>query len=319
MRNRFSQSIFIACLTVCVGGSAAAQQEKKDQTTVTFRSGVTLIFTSETDPPSREKMTPGSVQVRGSQNVVHRIFLDRENKIYFGYDVEVEPLTGSDQYTLIIKPLSEPPIQQSNPPLTDLTSLALPKHPPPQTVNNGDTLALEVLVNPQTRVKITDFIRVSSTGVPSQDQSLGDVPSAADAVRSPIDLRPEMIFLQVTNSHLLINGQDMVGTVKGFGPGLVGSLLWFYLPNYGRFVLSLTPREGYDFRKAGVVQGRKVSFIIDGNRFDWISTSPIVPNVGDALNLWVLHEPLYRPDVELGQSPYLMGAVNNIKALLKKN
>lgn len=339
MRNRpYSISACVVALVVCLCGAVAAQQEKKAQTSVRFTSGVSVVFTSETDPPGRERMLPGSVQVRGSENVVHRIYLDRENKIYFGYDLEVEPVADSDQYKLIIKPLSEPPILITPPPgfrsgagaanggqaqggelrLSDLTSLALPKFPQPQTVHDGDTLALDVLVNPHTGVRIIDLIRVSSKGIPPQAQPQGGEVSAGGGGGAAIDLTPEMIQLHVANSNLFVNGQKVVGTDEGKGPGVAGALVWFYLPDYGRFILSLTPREGYDFLKIGVVEGRKLSFTADGNRFEWVSTSPVVPGVDDTLNLWVLHDPQYRPDVGPEQSPYLVGAADKINYLLKK-
>jgi hypothetical protein len=123
----------------------------------------------------------------------------------------------------------------------------------------------------------------------------------------------------MTNSWLLVNDQKVIGIEEGDGLGVAGSLIWFYLPGYGRFILSLTAREGYDFQKAGVVEGRKLSFNMDGNRFEWVSSSPIVPSVGVALNLWVLHDSQYQPDVVLGPSPCRMGAANNVKNLIAKD
>jgi len=338
MKNRvLSLLTWAVGLAICLFGTAAAQEDNSGQTSVRFASGVTVTFTSETDPPGRDRMTLGSVQVRGSENVVHRIFLDRDNRVYFGYDLEIE-LAGSDQYRLIIKPLSQPPTlmppalgrrfgartlnggqtQSAELRLTDLTSIALPTYPAPQVIHDGDTLALDVLVNPHVAVKIIDLIKVTSKELPAQAQ-LHEGVSANGGGRAATDLTAEMIYLQVTNSHLLVNGKKIAGADGDNRSGLAGQLLWFYLTGYGRFTLSLTPREGYDFQKVGVVEGSKLSFTVGGNRFEWISTSPVVPNVADALNLWVLHDPRYQPDVGPEQGSYLMGAANDIKRVGTKN
>src|SRR6266478_5164866 len=186
MRNN-TGSLWLSVLILIIGcaGTVGAQKERKDRTSVRLTSGLTIVFTSETDPPGRDRNAFGSIQVRGEDNTVHRIFVDRENSIYFGYDLEVESLTGSDQFRLTIKPLSAPPSsledpvrstwaaaqssrragaqpQSGDPRPTDLTSRSLPKYPTPQLLHDGETLALDVLVNARTGVKIIDLIKVSS-------------------------------------------------------------------------------------------------------------------------------------------------------------
>jgi len=300
------------------------------------------MFTSETDPPGRDRNTFGSIQVRGEDNIVHRIFVDRENSIYFGYDLQLEPVPGSDQFRLTIKPLTTPPNSQEDPVRsalsalqsrsragsrtqdndrrpTNLTSLSLPKYPAPQLLHDGDTLALDVLVNPRTGVKIIDFIKVSSAGDSSAASLQSEAISAIAGSQTPTNLTPESVELRMTNSWLVVNDQKVIGMEESDGLGVAGSLIWFYLPGHGRFILSLTAREGHEFQKVGVVEGRKLSFNMDGNRFEWVSSSPVVPSVSAALNLWVLHDSQYQPDAVLGPSPYRIGAANNIKYLITKN
>ena len=308
MRNRMRNQLLITIsLVIVCAGTVAGQQ-------VIFANGLTVSFTSKTDPPSRDSGASGSVQIHGEAKIVHRMFVDRENHIYFGYDLEVVSVPDSNQVTLTARPLSEPPTAASaaaasggrlqNRPLqmTDLTLRALPRYPPPQLLHIGDTLSIEVLVNQQTGVKIIDLIRVSRGGDLQVPQS---VESAGRAAR---DLTPDLIRLELTKSQLLVNGQRVVGTAEGGGPGVSGFLVWFYLAGYGRFLLSLTPRPGYDFQKAGVVDDRRISFKMGGNRFEWISSSDIVPCAAGVLNLWVLTDPGYRPDIE-EQTPYQVGAL----------
>src|SRR3712207_8722088 len=51
---------------------------------------------------------------------------------------------------------------------------------------------------------------------------------------------------------------------------------WLALRDRGRFVFSLVPRAGYDFRKAARLEGNKISFEWEGERFEWVSTEPVV-------------------------------------------
>jgi hypothetical protein len=206
---------------------------------------------------------------------------------------------------------------------SDLTALALPKYPPSQLLHDGDTLALDVLVNPRTGVKIIDFVRVSSKGEATQASKATGVESAAAALPASgasraKDLTADMIEMGIANSRLLVNGQQMIGTDEGRGPGVSGRLLWFYLPGHGRFILSLAPHEGYDFQKIGIVQGRKLAFEMGGNRFEWISSASIIPSIGEAVTLWVLHDPQYQPELGPDRSPYEMGSANQMKYLLAK-
>lgn len=342
MRNNMCRLV-LSVLSLVIGwaGTVAAQQEQKDRTSVRLTSGLTIIFTSETDPLGHDRSAFGSIQVRGEDNTVHRIFVDRKNSLYFGYDLEVEPVPSSDQFRLTIKPLSTPPNSLKDPVRawapaqssarkdsraqtvvsrpTDLTSRSLPKYPTPQLLHDGETLALDVLVNARTGVKIIDLIKVSSTADSSPASFQRGTASASAGGQTATTLTPESVELRMTNSWLLVNDQKVIGMEESDGLGVAGSLIWFYLPGYGRVILSLMAREGYEFQKVGVVEGRKLSFSMDGNRFEWVSSAPIVPSVSAALNLWVLHDSQYQPDTVLSPSPYRIGAANNIKYLIAKH
>jgi hypothetical protein len=88
------------------------------------------------------------------------------------------------------------------------------------------------------------------------------------------------------------------------------------LPDRGRFVFSITPHEGYDFQKIGFVQENKIAFQIAGDRYEWISSTPVFSGGG---NLWVLHDPEYLPQNEsFSGGGYLIGASDRIEYILKK-
>ena len=329
-------------LILTLAGATQAQQEKKRAASVRFKSGLTIVFTSATEPAGAGSKAFGSVQVMGEDNVVHRVFVDPELKVYFGYDLEVAPGAEAGQYKVSIRPLSVAPVvppvrphrsaagasggggiqpsQTSLQPVA-LTALALPKYPEPQVIQEGDTLALDLLVNPQTGVKIIDLIRVSSASdsqLQPASASNGAEASGGGGLQPARDFTPETVELRMTASRLLVNGQVAIGEEESTRPGVTGALVWFYLPERGRFILSLVPRDGYNFQKIGVIEGQKLSFSLAGEHYEWLSTSPIVIGSAGSWHLWVMHDPEYRPDATLTHNSYLVGTASRIEHLLPK-
>jgi len=87
------------------------------------------------------------------------------------------------------------------------------------------------------------------------------------------------------------------GNVTGVGKstnGCAGALLWFYVQNRGRFIVSLVPRPGYEFQRVGIIEDNRIEFTVNDNHYEWLSSSPILPG-GGTWNLWVLHDPKYAP------------------------
>lgn len=342
MKNKlFNTGLSVIILCIC-GALVYAQEAKKSQASVRFENGLTIVFTSETDPPNSTRQSFGSIQVKGEKNLIHRALIDTERGVYFGYDVLVEPIGDTGQFRLIFQPLSTMPnsIQIPNPQPRSrgtggsevvqnkqqnpvLTALALPKYPDPQIVQDGDTIAFDVLVNAKTGVKIVDLIKIST----SDTQTLEPLSSVLSKLKGSSDggsLRAkdfsvEAVEFKVTSSRLLANGQPVNDSSGNSRLGVTGALIWFYLPGHGRFILSLKPREGYNFQKIGMIQGSRISFSVNGNQYEWISGSPIITSQNDNWNLWVLHEPDYVPDFAGTQAiPYLVGAADRIEYLVKK-
>jgi hypothetical protein len=273
--------------------------------------------------------------------------------VYFGYDLIVESHNEKAGFKLTFKPLSTKPGklarqvaagqinlkpgtalgvggtvsaggQQKTDQLIPLTALELPEYPGPQFVQEGDTLALDVLVNPQTGVKIIDLIKVAKVEdqqIKSVNGSGGNINQASIMSENlpPADFTVDAIELKLTASNLLINGRSASSEKGSSGYGVTGTLIWFYMPDHGRFILSLTPRDGYNFQKTGTIQGNKINFTFGGNQYDWVSSSPILPTGSRPWNLWVLHDPEYRPDVTLTREfPFEVGSVERVEYLIKK-
>jgi hypothetical protein len=108
------------------------------------------------------------------------------------------------------------------------------------------------------------------------------------------------VALAVKNYSLSINGYQ-VGKSKS-SIGCTGALLWLYVPERGRFIFSLVPREGYDFEKVAVLDDNRIEFTLNGERYEWLSSASILPN-GGTWNLWVLHDTNYTPLFGANDSP----------------
>lgn len=355
-------SFYIFCISLLLLSFAAqGKAQEQGKVSVGLKSGVTVIFTSKTEPAGSVRMAVGSIELAGGNNIIHRAFVDVERGMYFGYDVVVESNDEARGYKLTFKPLSTKPSkvarqiatgqiilkqgtvvsgiggnsssggQQKTVQLAPLNALELPEYPEPQFVQKGDTLALDVLVNRQTGVKIIDLIKVANIEDPqfmsvrdklaSRYGRGGNINQAftPGENQQPADLTVDAIELKVTASQLLINGKFASSEKSSSGYGVTGPLIWFYIPNHGRFILSLTPRDGYDFQKTGTIQGNKINFTFGGNQYDWVSSSPILPIGSRPWNLWVLHDPDYRPDVTFTREfPIEVGAVERVEYLIKK-
>jgi len=75
-------------------------------------------------------------------------------------------------------------------------------------------------------------------------------------------------------------------------------VVWFYLPDHGRFALTLTPHPESGFVQAGEVRGSTLSFTRGSDTFNLVSSRRIAPGTRP-FHLYVLHEPDWRPDPTL--------------------
>ncbi|HEY9401891.1 MAG TPA: hypothetical protein VIQ24_04320 [Pyrinomonadaceae bacterium] len=233
-------------------------------------------------------------------HVVHRVLVDAEGAFVFGYDLVVEPITATKQFKVSLKPMSaefEEQLRSRRPRAAasragqNVSTLTRPTDA--QLIDDGDAFALDLLVNPQTGVKIVDVVKVSfdrarlwsapPRSLPLRDFTLGNVE------------------LAVRDHKLTING-ELVGGGRGKpARGFAGALLWFYVPERGRFIFSLMPHEGYNFQKVGRIENNRISFTLGGDAYEWTSSAPIVGTSGGNWNLWVLHDAGYVSDFDSQQ------------------
>ncbi len=278
---------------------APAQERAKRQLIVPLAEGGFVAFKSETAWADTKKTSLNFQEMQGvfdsqalvdENHVIHRVLVDKAGKFIFGYDLFVEPKPAAKQFKIAVNPLDSQfegkllarssDGQQSSPANARISTL--PQSAEPQLLEDGDSFALDLLINQNTGIKIVDIVKVSF-----DRSSLWDI----NPRTLPRDFTPDAVELSIKDYRLLING-----TAVAFGKsgGCTGSLIWFYLPDRGRFIFSLVPREGYEFQKVGVVDNDKIEFTIKGDHYEWISSAPVLRG-GGAWNLWVLHDPTYTP------------------------
>ena len=299
MRSRLIKVLTIAFSLLVLPGVVAAQAPAKRQLIVSLTEGGFVAFKSETSWTDTKKVSPalqrvpailGSQALADGNRVIHRVLQDTGGRFVFGYDLWVAPNPASKQFQIVVRPLDpqfEIKLRASNasegePPQSEIIS-TFPKPTEPQTLDDGDAFSLDLLVNQNTGVKIVDVVKVAFDRSHLWDNN----PSML-----PRDFAVDAVELAVKDYRLLIDGK--VVSVSKSTNGCAGALLWFYVPGRGRFILSLVPREGYEFQKVGIVEDNRIEFTVNDNHYEWLSSSPILHG-GGVWNLWVLHDPKYTP------------------------
>jgi len=297
MRSKLSA---VALLLVCLaaparaadGGSTYtnfnAEPDGKSRIIVPMRSGAFVVIRTESAPSAAGEATSDLVESEDKPNLLRRLFVDRQNEMYFGYELLVERAAEARYFWVTVRALGEDYLRElrERPAFRGrrlhpgYNATAFPASP--QFLRDGDTFALDVFHNPRTGTKIVDVIQISLTD-PSLRTAAGD---------EPRDFSPEDVQLKVSDYRLKVNGE----TVYRSTGGCAGAVIWFSLGDRGRFVFSLVERPGFQFRKVGAVRNNTVAFEWGGDRYEWESSRPVV-GAGGNWNLWVLHDPDYKLDL----------------------
>jgi hypothetical protein len=248
-------------------------------------NGLEVRFLTKVEPPGENAQArlPGAIIIE--QGRAHHLIDDAAHKRTFGYDLWVTPEAGGNTVQLRIaamkfengKPYSVQP---------GWTLIELPKYPVIPKVKIGETVALDLLVNPGTGQKIVDYLTVArrQEESPTQDFRLADVE------------------LSLLEPQVRVNGK-LVASTKA---GTLGQVVWLYLPGQGRFSLSLFPNEKRGFTRNGTAAADTFTFRQDSTGYRVECSSPVVPGSG-RYNLYVRHEPGWYPGPE---NAFVIGSNN---------
>lgn len=133
-----------------------------------FSNGVTAKATIAVEPPAPLSVFAGMQFAIWSRtgDKYHRVVADTSQRAYFGYDISTEPIPHSPKIRVTIAPLSltvdELETLFGATKVSGFRFLVLPRYPPPFTVENGDTVALDLLVSADGKQKIVDYIELLS-------------------------------------------------------------------------------------------------------------------------------------------------------------
>jgi hypothetical protein len=291
-------ALAVVCALASVAAAQGADASLRQQQLIVPLGGAGFVaFRLEATPDAREGRPVGAAEVEaallpqallGADNTVHRVLLDRGGNLVFAYDLRVEPHAPSRRFTVTAAPVGAEFEKQllrarraAAPPPAATNVPTLSRAAGPQTLDDGDSVSLDLLVNPQTGVRVADVFKVSF-----------------DRARlwqaAPRDFTADSARLAVRDHTLLVGGRVVAGGRAA--RGVEGALVWFYVPGRGRFVLSLVPRDGYDFRKIALIEENRISFEFKGERYEWVSGAAVVGG-GGTWHAWVLHDPDYTPEI----------------------
>jgi hypothetical protein len=206
------------------------------------------------------------------------------------YEVRVKPLEDRRRFEVTLLPGS-PTAQQAKDWNIDLgrveAATFLSKYPKPLTINNGDTLAIEVLGNARTGAKLVDYFLISDGPFPD-GFALAERNSGVEAVH-PRPLSISDIELSIFRFEVRRNAQSIY---KSEG-GMRGRFIWLDVPGVGRFILTLEPKaEANGFESTAYVSGQQIVFSHGGNRYEIATKEPIIPASG-TFSLWLRCDPTF--------------------------
>jgi len=304
----------------CLAATVVAQSSAKRQVVLPLSDGGFVAFRSETSASDSKQVIATqslaaliySQALAGENRVIHRVLTDADQRVIFGYDLWVNSDPITRKFRLAVMPADEAFrrtfLKETAPSQVADSFATFPKSIAPQTLDDGDAVSLELLVNQQLGMKIVDVVKVTFDRSTLRETT---------PENQPRDFSLDAVSLSIKSYQLLIDGK-LVGKSKST-IGYSGSLLWFYVPERGRFIFSLVPREGYSFEKIGILEGNKIEFVINGERYEWVSGVEILAS-GGVWNLWVLHDrrytPLFGSDKPIRQDNKPPGILNKLGEML---
>ena len=136
-------------------------------------------------------------------------------------------------------------------------------------------------------IETTLLVGILAAGAFSQGQGHPEI-AAANPNLVPQDFSVDDVPISIQLPiQLLVNGKEWHTLGWHIDPG---STIWLGLPGRGLYLLSLAPREGYNFKKSGAIRGHVITFQGGGEQFEIRTSGPILGS-DKAWNLYMLHLP----------------------------
>jgi hypothetical protein len=251
-------------------------------------SGISLRYKTVIEPPLKSSaFAPKGLGFNVSANTMHNFIYDDSAQSYFRYDMTVSESAAADQRTVVFSAMTGlrdalHAVAGTMP----LNAAPLPKYPPPQVVQDGDTIALDLMISADGKERIVDYIQFEFAPKPEPP------PPAATAAPQDFTLDDgPMNFPVDPPDAVTINRQKFLESVVVLAAQR-GATMWVYLPGHGRYILSLAPHAG--FARSGTLRAGAIEFSSSGVECAMHFPKPIAGR-DKARNLYVLHDPRYLP------------------------
>ena len=281
------------------------------------------------------RLSPSYHGVSGGGNTYfRRIFVDRDERQYFGYEVALEQRSTGEYLMTFGQPGMTPmeaAIEGTSTGTLAIQDWALRSTglPEPKIVHESDKINVELTLDPAAGLKVIDEITIEAytAGLPRPGAlptpRVPVVPSVEGTARDFTAADAEMTLAA---PRVMINGtlQQAQRTIPPPGiPNAVvagqppiasvaqrstGALLWLYLPGRGRYILSLVPRPELDFKVAGEFRGGKAEFTVGTDLISLECNNEIAPGHAP-YRLYVLLDPLWEPTAQSQKGQLAIGSV----------
>ncbi|CAN5241251.1 hypothetical protein BH20ACI1_BH20ACI1_02530 [soil metagenome] len=300
MKNKILVKMFLIGIFAAMSAVFSNAQEGA----TTFKDGYTVAVKTEKRPSDNNRSSDYIRTVETSSGyAINRLIIDETNKIYYGYDYKVIREDKTNKFRISFAPLSVNPKTLFN--TEGFTAKTLPAYPADIVVEDGDSVTLDILENPQTGAKVSDIIKVTS-----KPNKFGSYFAEREKAK---DFTIDDVQLRLDAPEVLINGEK-----SKIGGSASGNIIYVALYGKGRFIFSFVPQPGYNFQKNGVILDNKIMFDYNGESYQFINKSPVLGS-GGKWNLWVMFDPDYKPTYQLSpNSPYEVGTADKLEYLFQK-
>lgn len=251
--------------------------------------GLSIRFSPKVEPDASDasnELGGTVIDLRGG--VVGQRFIDDPvHKHSFGYDVRLEPAPDGNSAQIRVEPLHAGQHAVRSGWTQFGLPAGLPKYPVISNLRIGDTVALDLLINPSTGQKIVDYLTLVRT-------------HESDAERAH-DFSVADVQLTLDQPRVLVDGKPF-----GSGANTTGAFVWIYIKGRGRFILSLFPNEKFLFEKNGIAEADTLTFHDGATEVRASCNGPVAPGQRP-YNLYLVHEPSWRPyslsdSIEIGSA-----------------
>jgi hypothetical protein len=283
-------------------------------------------FDAEVDPPSpplrfeqNSSITGGAFLMFSRGMMVHRFFRDSSKHVFLGYDLLIEPQRQLDAYRVTFGELGMGPFDMfrgERPEPFDPSEwkkMPIPGYPAPRSVYSGNTISVDLGTIPGTGQKLIDYVTIQPQKAPWTFNHGGPIRGPLSTV-PPVEgiareYSAEDAEIELVQPRVSVDGASQDTTTARATESASGALVWFYLPNRGRYVLSLAPRPELGFVKAGEVRGGSITFTLEGEKFALDSSTPFATGPA-AYILYVLRDAEWEPTAQAQRGHFQTGSVS---------